>query len=605
MKKVLLTILLLFIPFFIYAEECDTDKVTVKSIELIDKTTSVEEYDPPAIEEGIIYLDIGMSYLNDSAEYRVVLDNASNQDFNVNKNLTNDSKYIEYRLEPVDGTYVINKNSSEEFILTIKYINKVEAADFYDGYYEEEKELLININDYVEESTNNETKDDGIVNPKTGFDTTFIVLALVVGITVLIVMYNLKKRNIFFVLILLVLLIPPIVKAICTKDIKISSYVTINQTYEGMLMERNTQIDNYLTTNIGKRDIKKIKFTNSLNGHTSNDAGYFDVSVNQDGTVLAWVSDTDNSGLVTLTIAAEGKVYASNGSSLFWDLYSLETMEGMQYFDTTYVTDMSYMFACDIHLKSLDLSHFDTSNVTTMNSMFSMRWGSTFLDSSLISLDLSSFDTSKVKDMYEMFYNCTAMTSLNVSSFDTSRVTNMFYMFAQCSSLTTLNLSSFNTINVANMEGMFLGCSSLASLNISSFNTSNATTMREMFYNCYNLAAIDVSHFDTSKVTNMSFMFDGCSALTSLNLSSFDTSNVTDMGYMFRNCTNLREITVSQKFKTDNVIGNNNSGYMFFGCTSLRGGSGTVYDPNHTNKDYAHIDYGTSNPGYFTSAGPY
>ena len=47
-----------------------------------------------------------------------------------------------------------------------------------------------------------------------------------------------------------------------------------------------------------------------------------------------------------------------------------------------------------------------------------------------------------------------------------------------------------------------------------------------------------------------------------------------------------------------------NSNYMFKYCTSLVGGQGTTYDENHVDKTYAHIDGGTSNPGYFTEKGP-
>ena len=39
---------------------------------------------------------------------------------------------------------------------------------------------------------------------------------------------------------------------------------------------------------------------------------------------------------------------------------------------------------------------------------------------------------------------------------------------------------------------------------------------------------------------------------------------------------------------------------MFNNCTSLVGGQGTTYDDSHIDKTYAHIDGGTSNPGYFT-----
>jgi hypothetical protein len=40
---------------------------------------------------------------------------------------------------------------------------------------------------------------------------------------------------------------------------------------------------------------------------------------------------------------------------------------------------------------------------------------------------------------------------------------------------------------------------------------------------------------------------------------------------------------------------------MFKLCESLIGGAGTAYDAGHINAAYAHIDGGTSNPGYFTT----
>ena len=43
---------------------------------------------------------------------------------------------------------------------------------------------------------------------------------------------------------------------------------------------------------------------------------------------------------------------------------------------------------------------------------------------------------------------------------------------------------------------------------------------------------------------------------------------------------------------------------MFHNTTSLVGGMGTVYnESNPTDKTYAHIDDGPSNPGYFTASG--
>jgi surface protein len=71
---------------------------------------------------------------------------------------------------------------------------------------------------------------------------------------------------------------------------------------------------------------------------------------------------------------------------------------------------------------------------------------------------------------------------------------------------------------------------------------------------------------------------------------------------LFRNCVNLRTIYVGEGWSTAAVAVDNSYGSdLFKNCPSLVGGQGTTYDANHVDKDYAHIDGGTSNPGYFTA----
>jgi surface protein len=96
----------------------------------------------------------------------------------------------------------------------------------------------------------------------------------------------------------------------------------------------------------------------------------------------------------------------------------------------------------------------------------------------------------------------------------------------------------------------------------------------------------------------MNGMFLECSGLTSLDLSSFNTAKVTDMGYMFDFCRNLETIYVGNDWSTAAVT---NSSGMFSNCLSIVGGKGTTYDANHVDAEYAHIDGGPSDPGYFSS----
>lgn len=256
-------------------------------------------------------------------------------------------------------------------------------------------------------------------------------------------------------------------------------------------------------------------------------------------------------------------------STAYWfhDCSKLTSITGIEYLNTEYVTDMSNMF-------------FDCSSLT--------------------SLDLSSFNTEKVTTMSMMFQSCSALKELNLSSFNTSNVTSMFQMFVDCYNLKSLDVSSFDTKNVTNMRWMFGRCSRLTSLDVSGFNTENVYSFSEMFYGCSSLNSIDVSNFNTSKVTTMWGMFLGCRALASIDLSSFNTSNVTNMGSMFYSCSNLRTIYVGEGWTTENVTESEN---MFNNCLTLVGGKGTKYNVEHINDTYAHIDEGTSNPGYLTAFG--
>ena len=296
----------------------------------------------------------------------------------------------------------------------------------------------------------------------------------------------------------------------------------------------------------------------------------------------------------------------SSMSNMF--VYSQATSINLSNFNTSKVTNMSAMFYKS-QATTLDLSSFDTSNVTLMDFMFAYSQATTldasklntsivknmsymFIDSQATTLDLSNFDTSNVTNMYSMFEGSQA-TTLDVSNFDTSKVTDMGWMFKGNKS-TTVDVSKFDTSNVTNMSNMFSN-SQATTLDVSNFNTSKVTNMSYMFWNSKS-TMLDVSNFNTSNVTNMSYMFSGSKA-TTLDLNNFDTSKVTNMSYMFSSSTNLKTIYVSNKFNTDKVT---SSTYMFYGCTKLIGGAGTKYNSSYVDKTYAHIDGGTSSPGYFT-----
>ena len=97
--------------------------------------------------------------------------------------------------------------------------------------------------------------------------------------------------------------------------------------------------------------------------------------------------------------------YTISGKPVSYSCYSSTSKVVFKDFDTSAVTDMSYMFSSCSNLTTLDLSNFNTSAVTNMGSMFSFC-------SNLTTLDLSSFNTSAVTNMSYMFNNCTNLTTI-------------------------------------------------------------------------------------------------------------------------------------------------------------------------------------------------
>ena len=204
-----------------------------------------------------------------------------------------------------------------------------------------------------------------------------------------------------------------------------------------------------------------------------------------------------------------------------------------------------------------------------------------------------------------MFSGLTALTSLNPIadlgiSGSTDNITNMSFFLYKCSSLTTIDISQIDTTNVTNMGNMFAYCSKLRILNLRNFVTSRVVYMYEMFRGCTELVSLDLRSFDTRKVLNMDGMFYDCSKLASLNLTSFDTRDTAQMKELFKNCSELYRIYATELFATEQIT-ENNSMDMFKGCTSIEGDYGTRYDEAHINKEYAHLDGGADNKGYFSA----
>lgn len=129
-------------------------------------------------------------------------------------------------------------------------------------------------------------------------------------------------------------------------------------------------------------------------------------------------------------------------------------------------TDLSDMFYGCRSLTTINyINLWNTSNVTNMNSMFDGC-----VD--LTSLDLSNFNTSNVTDMGRMFAACRSIYKLDLRNFDMSKVTNTNSMFSGCSNLRELRLDNCSKDTISKI------------INSSNFPTSVTSSGQKRYIYC-------------------------------------------------------------------------------------------------------------------------
>lgn len=202
---------------------------------------------------------------------------------------------------------------------------------------------------------------------------------------------------------------------------------------------------------------------NTVRGRWTSTSGTLDIDVlGSDGTLsLSAFIDLnfrDDIKRIRFTNTNSKTLYLpKDSSSLFRNMGSLKSIEGINHLNTSKVTNMSYIFAGSSELTTLDISRWDTRNVTDMSHMFSDA-------RALTNLDLSNWDTHNVTDMASMFNSASSLKTLNVSRWDTRNVVNMMSMFSGAESLTTLDIGNWNIDKVKNIALMFYEMSGLQTL---------------------------------------------------------------------------------------------------------------------------------------------
>ena len=230
MKKLILPILLfmMFIPFYVNAETCDTDKISISSITVEEKSDNVEELDNATASGKNINLNLSMSKVGDNIEYKIVVKNDSNEDYELDKNSLNiSSDYIDYTIELEDNSNIVKANSSKTVYLKVEYKTEVPEDAFESGTYNDNKTMALNLS-----TVDTINVPDTLKNPNTGVQSYIIVVTLILIIAVISYIILRKKKYAQFMILMvgIAILIPISVYALCKCEIKIESNIEIRST---------------------------------------------------------------------------------------------------------------------------------------------------------------------------------------------------------------------------------------------------------------------------------------------------------------------------------------------------------------------------------------
>ncbi len=312
--------------------------------------------------------------------------------------------------------------------------------------------------------------------------------------------------------------------------------------------------------------------------------------------------------------------------SWFREMTNLKNIQGLEYLNTSEVTNMSNMFYHCSSLTDLDIEYLQTANVTDMSRMFSYC-------SQLAVIDVSSFETEKVTDMSSMFYGCSAVKSIYAcNSFvvpTTCTGTNMFYgcaglegysdskvdttyakyttlggyfthiseepeawvlfdeatgtlsfrydkkrLVAQATNKYLLTDVDENTVDIVDSSMVAPAWHTHAKdvLRVEfakRFSDVRPTTCSFWFHGMNRLKSIKgIKYLNTSETTAMACMFVGCDSLSEISrtLTNLSTAKVTNMKGMFAECKLLTDLDLTS-FNTENVT---TMADMFKGCLSLK-----------------------------------
>ena len=551
MKKILLLICLLSIPFLVIAEDtCNQNDIKIESIVLDSTNGNIEETSNPNADNNQVNLGLKMNVIDDSITYKLVITNTSNQDYTFDKNSLS-TDYVNYDITYEDNTNLVKAGESKVIFLTVNYSSKPSIDKLSNGVLVDNPKVTFNLQK-EEAQTVIEEVVRKIVNPETNDVIGIFLLILIISLIITIILFRRSKRVKYITLLILtILLTSNIVKALCTCTLDINTSLEIDAreavflpgTEVNVKMKElagdDTTQRKFVTKDYNIISIKKssteVSETNKeeKNIVSTSESSYPIYMWFDEGTIYWWSEDK------TPSLNKDAK-------NSFTNLNELKDITGIKHFDTSVTENMADLLSFAYSLVSVDeLTHWNTSNVTSLRRLF-------IHNHDLASVEgVKNWDVRKVVDMGQVFNSCYSLEEVDLSNWETNSVENLQTTFGMWelngnpyynSKLKRIIISNkFNTSKVIQMYGLFAN-----NLNIEDYSflklidTSKTTNIGQMFQLTNFKDLKYIKDWDVSKVETMNGLFNSNEYVESLSgLENWDVSSVTNYNQLFYKASSL------------------------------------------------------------------
>ena len=217
MKRTIKLLMVLFI-FMLIPNILKAAEVSIENITLVEHSDLISEKTPASANGLNINFDVSFTNLDDYAKYKVVINNPTNTEYEVEQETDfKSSDHIVYSYSYEGDSKVLKANSKLTMYITLTYKYAVQPDELVDGKFVEKNKLTVNLS-------------NGTENPKTADASSIVLFVLMLMLIGAIGLYKYTHRKEFLgTLVALAIVIPVYAYAAEKLRLNVETQITVEE----------------------------------------------------------------------------------------------------------------------------------------------------------------------------------------------------------------------------------------------------------------------------------------------------------------------------------------------------------------------------------------